>query len=96
MFLLLVDLVAKPGKENDLKAVFENLVEPSRAEAGCIEYTLYQSQDNPSAFTVVEKWKDQAALDNHETLPHFTENVPKIGDLLVSPPTGRKLNVAVG
>ena len=96
MLLLIVDLVAKKGMEGEVLAVFEKLVKPSQEEEGCIDYVFYQSQDNPLVFVVVEKWKDQAALDHHTTLPHYTQNLPKLSDLLAEPPIMKKYNVAIG
>lgn len=62
---------AKPGQESRLQRELHRLVEPTRAEPGCITYDLHQSQDDPSRFLFYEIWKSQADLDAHFETPHL-------------------------
>lgn len=39
--------------------------ELSRAEAGCVTFNIYQSNQDSQIFWLYEKWQDQAALDFH-------------------------------
>jgi quinol monooxygenase YgiN len=61
---------AREGKGAELREVFEGLVDPTRAEDGCIGYELLSSLDDELAFTFVEEWRDRAALDAHLQSPH--------------------------
>jgi quinol monooxygenase YgiN len=83
MITLTAKLKAKPGKEDALRKALLALVEPSRAEAGCIEYILHAIKDDPAAFLFYEIWKDQAALDLHvktETFTNFIKVKPELVD----------------
>ena len=61
------------------------LVAGTRAEAGCIQYDVNQSQDEPSLFLVYEKWADQAALDAHMETPHIQALIADFGGSFVEP-----------
>jgi quinol monooxygenase YgiN len=41
---------AKPGQESRVRQLLEGLLAPTRAEAGCINYDLHQSQTDPALF----------------------------------------------
>ncbi|MFY4776678.1 putative quinol monooxygenase [Metabacillus sp. RGM 3146] len=64
-------LTAKPGKEEALLNELKKVLEPSRKEAGCIQYDLHQSKEDEGLFIFYETWKDQAALDSHSSLAHY-------------------------
>jgi quinol monooxygenase YgiN len=43
----------------------------SRAEDGCLDYSYAEDVAEPGLIHVFERWRDQAALDHHFTLPHM-------------------------
>jgi quinol monooxygenase YgiN len=73
--------VASEGKENQLKALLQGMLAPTRAESGCELYELYES-DSRGRFYFNETWESQAALDLHMATPHF-ERLKKTGAELV-------------
>jgi len=83
-------LAAKADKIEQLRTVLLALIEPSRAEPGCIRYEMFQNIDDPTDFTFTEEWKDLAALDSHMATPHFQAAVAKLGDLLAGDADIRK------
>ena len=62
--------VARQGKEDELQALLQGMLLPTRAEAGCKSYELYES-DSRGRFYLWEVWENQAALDRHAATPHF-------------------------
>lgn len=75
-------LKAKPGNEEKLKAELIKMLEPSRSESGCIQYTLHESVE-PGVFVFYEVWEDEAALEFHMNTPHFKayrENIASLVD----------------
>lgn len=64
--------VARKGKAEELKALLRGLIKPTRAEAGCIYYELFES-NLPGLFYFNELWQSQAHLDAHVASNHFTE-----------------------
>ena len=78
----MISIVAKftvnAGEEKKFLDLLNKLGEASRAEAGCIEYILHKDVQKPLTYCIIEKWKDQAAIDFHNSTSHFTSIVPKI------------------
>src|SRR5438270_233529 len=69
--VLNVHLQAAPGKEQLLEQQLIALLEPSRAEPGCVSYELHGDPENPGKFMFQECFRGQAALDAHLATPHF-------------------------
>lgn len=62
-------------------AEFERLFAELRAEMnehepGCLLYSLLRSRAKPGAYVVQEQYRDQAALDAHETSEHGAKYFP--------------------
>lgn len=76
--------VAGQGKENQLRALLQGMLAPTRAESGCELYELYES-DSKGRFYLYERWESQTALDRHMATPHF-ERLKKTGAGLVEEP----------
>jgi quinol monooxygenase YgiN len=74
---------AKAGQESRLRHELQRLLAPTRAEAGCIDYELHQSQTDPAVFALYENWTSQAALDAHFQTPYlqaFFKLLPELAD----------------
>ena len=76
--------VARAGKVNQLRALLQGMLAPTRAEKGCKRYELYQS-DSTGRFYFDEIWESRAALDQHIATPHFKHLEQALGDLLQEP-----------
>ncbi|HVG34715.1 MAG TPA: putative quinol monooxygenase [Pyrinomonadaceae bacterium] len=61
---------ARPGKEAEVRLACLALVEPSRAEQGCINYDLHQSADDPRLFMFYENWESREDLERHLETAH--------------------------
>jgi quinol monooxygenase YgiN len=77
---------ARPGSEATLRRVLQDLLQPSREEAGCVSYELFQNEDNPLEFVTVEQWLDHAAAEAHMTTPHVGAAIAQASELLAQPP----------
>jgi quinol monooxygenase YgiN len=73
--------VACKGKENQLRALLQGMLTPTRAEPGCKLYELYES-DARGRFYFYEEWESQAALDQHVSTPHFKQLEQRIRELV--------------
>lgn len=82
---VLVRLKARPGKEEELKNALAALLEPSRADAGCINYDCHTNPEDPSEFMFYENWTSKALLDAHLKTPHLIDFKAKMDDLLDGP-----------
>lgn len=86
MIQIMARITARPGNESELLAVLQDLVLPSREEAGCVSYELFQNEDEPSEFVTVEQWRDHLAADNHLATPHVQRAIALAATLLAESP----------
>jgi quinol monooxygenase YgiN len=76
-------MAALPGRERELRAELEQLVEPTLAEDGCINYDLHQGIDDPSQFVFYENWRSPGHLEAHLSTSHIAEFAAKLDEYLV-------------
>lgn len=62
---LVVTITAAPGKGADLAREFRARCGEVMREPGCEQFEVFQSVLDPDKLTLLELWKDQAALDVH-------------------------------
>jgi len=86
MIRIMARITARPGCAAQLFSVLQALLEPSREEAGCLGYDLFQNEDNPQEFVTVEQWRDQAAADAHLATRHVQQALALAGSLLAEAP----------
>ncbi|WP_282034909.1 putative quinol monooxygenase [Metabacillus indicus] len=77
-------LKAKEGKEGELRAELQNVLAPSLAEEGCMEYTLHESAEDERVFVFYETWKDAEALQQHIDSAHYQAYRKNTADLMES------------
>tara|TARA_A100001037_G_scaffold267569_1_gene260517 strand:- start:111 stop:419 length:309 start_codon:yes stop_codon:yes gene_type:complete len=79
---LVAYLRAKPGKESELKDTLLSLVAPTRVEAGCIDYHLHISDEDPRRFMFYENWVTKKDLDDHLARHHLVSLLSRTDELL--------------
>jgi quinol monooxygenase YgiN len=47
------------------------LIEPTRAEEGCLQYDLHQDNENSAHFTFYEKWENRDLWQKHMNNEHL-------------------------
>ena len=77
---------ARPGQEAGLRAALTGLLAPTRQEAGCLNYDLHTSPDDPAKFLFHENWTSKAALDAHLQSPHIKAVLPRMEELCTAFP----------
>jgi quinol monooxygenase YgiN len=78
---------AKPETAEALRNFLISIMPGIKSSEGCESVTLYQSQDDPTKFTMVEIWD---SVESHQA---SVRNIPpltlaEIRPLLASPPSG--------
>lgn len=76
---------AQPGRTDEVREALLGLVWPTRKEAGCINYDLHQSQEDPTLFLFYENWESPEALDAHGRSAHIQAFRARSGELLAAP-----------
>ncbi len=73
---------ALPGNEAAVRTSLVQLVAPTRAEAGCLNYDLHVDIEDPNRFVFNENWESQEHLDRHLQTEHIAANRERIGNLI--------------
>ncbi len=84
--VLVARLKVKAGMIETAKKAALDLIPPSRAEAGCINYDVHQAIDDETVFVWHETWKSKAALDEHFETPEFKAFFAMVGEIAAEPP----------
>ena len=61
------------------------VLEPTRAEPGCVRIHLYESTREPLVYVIHSEWIDEQAFDTHSGLPHMRRFLGLIGELISHP-----------
>ncbi len=56
-----------------VKTELLKLIEPTRAESGCINYDLHQDNDNPAHFVFYENWESRELWQTHMNSQHLQD-----------------------
>jgi quinol monooxygenase YgiN len=73
---------ATTGSESALKEALRQVVLASREEAGCLAIDSFRSIRDPQLFFIHSQWKDEAAFDQHATLPHTLRFIEAVEPLI--------------
>jgi quinol monooxygenase YgiN len=83
--VLMPIFIAKPGRGADLERVLMSLQAASRADNGCLDYSVYADVNDENKFVMHEEWTDQEVLNAHNLTAHVTDFVAQTADLLSEP-----------
>lgn len=76
---------ARADTVDEVRQILLGLIEPSRAEPGCIKYELLQNAVDPTDFTFVETFASEDALNEHAAAPYIAGLAPKLKELVARP-----------
>jgi steroid delta-isomerase-like uncharacterized protein len=85
--LVLATARAKPGRERELEQALLDVAEPTRAQPGCVSWSLYQASGSPTTFVAEERWTSNEAHDKHLQGAHVQRLMVAMSDLLAEPPS---------
>ena len=70
---ILAQITAMEGKEDLVHDALLALVEPTRAEEGCVQYDLHRDNDAPGFFVFYETWESRELWRKHMNAPHLED-----------------------
>lgn len=81
------EVQAKDGRIDELREFLVSIIPMIKSSAGCESVQLYQSQEDPSKFTIIERWD---SVESHRV---SVKNIPpemlsEIRPLLADSPSG--------
>ena len=67
---VLAEIPVKPEYLEDAVTAVSGILEVTRAEPGCGQFTLHRAADGSSRLFIYERWQDRAAFDFHHAQPY--------------------------
>ncbi|QDU80292.1 putative quinol monooxygenase YgiN [Polystyrenella longa] len=98
MIHVIATIEVREGQREAFLEQFRQIIEPVRAEEGCLEYgpaidaetdIPVQTKKGENIVTVVEKWESPEALKAHFQAPHMLEYKVKVADIV----TGTRIEI---
>ena len=71
MLTVVARYVVTEGHEAAVAELLRENAEASRAEPGCLEFSVYQAIDDARAFLLYEEYTDEDAFQAHRRTAHF-------------------------
>jgi quinol monooxygenase YgiN len=68
---IVAKITANEGHESTVEAELRKLIEPTRQEAGCVQYDLHRSTEDPQVFLFFENWESKSQWDDHMGSAHL-------------------------
>ena len=68
---IVANIRALPGQQDLVRTELEKLVEPTRQEAGCIQYDLHVDDEDPTHFLFFENWDSRDLWQAHMASAHL-------------------------
>jgi quinol monooxygenase YgiN len=73
MLIVVARYLVTDGHESGVARLLRRNAEASRAEPGCLEFSVYQEIDNPRVFLLYERYTNEDAFQAHRQTPHFKD-----------------------
>jgi quinol monooxygenase YgiN len=74
-YVVVARWIPREDHEQDVLTILTRLAAASREEAGCRDYRLHHSRDNPREYLLYEVYDDKQAFDAHVASDHFQQLV---------------------
>jgi quinol monooxygenase YgiN len=84
-FHVFVRFDVKPGQLDSLRNELLSILQPTRAEPGCIDLHLYEEKSASGTFFIHSTWKDEGTFDAHVQFPPMKRFLGLLGDLVTNP-----------
>lgn len=68
---IVATIEALPGHETAVEKALKEVVAPTLAESGCLQYDLHQDLEKPGRFLFYENWATREEWDAHMESAHL-------------------------
>jgi quinol monooxygenase YgiN len=79
--VLMAEAAALPGKRDELRRAFDELVPHALAEAGVSTFRLHEDRDQSGHFMLYERYRNQDAVSSHFETEHFAAIMKALAEL---------------
>jgi quinol monooxygenase YgiN len=74
-----------PGKVEEALQILRSIVEPTRAEVGCIDCSVYKDMAHENQILFIQKWRSEEFLQRHLRSEEY-QKVLLVMEMAVAPP----------
>ena len=74
-----------PDKVDEALQILRSIVEPTRAEVGCIDCSVYQDTEMENQILFIQKWRSEEFLQRHLRSEEY-QKVLLVMEMALSPP----------
>jgi quinol monooxygenase YgiN len=78
--VLIAEATALPGRGDDLRRAFVELIPQSLAEGEVIAFQLHEDRDRPGHFALYQRFRNQHGVDVHVQTDHFALSVEALAE----------------
>ncbi|HUL91341.1 MAG TPA: putative quinol monooxygenase [Burkholderiales bacterium] len=93
--IVLASATAQPGKEAELEAALREAVQPTRAQPGCLQFSLWRPAGAAGTLVGFERWASAEHHQAHLQGAHVQRLMSRMGGVLAAPPEIRVYEVVV-
>ena len=86
MIVLRFRVQCQPGRADEVKAAFADVVAPARASEGVISFDIAQDVIDENVFVATEVFADEAARARQESLPQVAAVMSVLKTAVAAPP----------
>ena len=86
MVILRFKIRSKSDKSDDLMAALAEIINPTRATEGVVDFDIARILRDPDCFIATAIYEDGAALERQESLPEVHRVMAMLPESLVTPP----------
>jgi len=73
---------ARPGNETAIAEALNDVLGPTREEAGCLGIQTFRSIRDRRLFYIHSRWISEEAFETHATLPHTVRFIERVEPLI--------------
>jgi quinol monooxygenase YgiN len=94
MIVVRFKVQCKPEKIEQAVAAFKEVITPSRAVEGVINFDIARDLHDPNSIIATEVFADRVALERQESLPVVQKIIGQLPEFLASDPEATIFNVS--
>ena len=76
-------LTVKENNLEELLKLFQDVVQRTRKEKGCLQMELYQNKEKPAEFVFISEFKDVQAFELHDSAEWHQEVIKKLSGKII-------------
>ena len=95
MIVVRFKMHCQPDRVDDAAAVLNDVIAPSRALPGVLNFDIGRDVADPNCFIATEVFEDAVSMDTQEALPQVGAVLALLPNVLAAPPEATRYHVSL-